>query len=195
MKKKYILKNGLFNSPGSRIIFPIMLIAAMLFSPKPVYAAGQEILEEGQIFSTSVGCSPRHTSSSWQAASNYTTVGPYDLSSVKYMSTTATVSYSDGDWKQSVGASATWYDANGSAITQLSSSNSSNSTTNVQSLKNTYDLTSCTCTLYVSGYTRNLWQAASGYAHMGFSGVYSCTVTELVPKNPYFSGNLTVLYS
>ncbi len=171
------------------IIIPMLasLIGVFQFQ-SPVFAAGIEITEEGTLFSQSLSKAGHHTNNSWQSAgSTSTAMGPYDLRSVLYMTTSVSAKTGSGDWQRS-SASATWSDANGTTINGLVGSR-----IKVADFASTYDLSSCTCTLYASGSTRNLWESSSGYGYMYIGGSYTCTIDELKPKSPSFNSNLTYL--
>ena len=162
--------------------------------PATVYAGAITVSEEGTLFNETLSKAGHHTSSSWvSAGSTSRTMGPYDLTTVVRMTTSASARTSSRDWQRS-SVSATWYDATGQTITGLYGEN-----IKVSDFATAYDLSSCTCKLVASGSTRNLWEADSGYGYMYIGGTFTCTVLELKPKSPFFDtnnpgGNLTILH-
>lgn len=170
--------------------FPVLLtfcvFMCFLRFPTTVYAGAITVSEEGTLFNESLSKAGHHTSSSWASAgSTSKTMGPYDLTTVVRMTTSASARTSSGDWQKS-SVSATWYDANGQVITGLYGENNK-----VSDFATAYDLSSCTCKLYASGSTRNLWESelAFGYSYMYIGGTFTCTVLELKPKSPFFDTN------
>jgi len=184
--KKGILKKLIMGLLAASMLLTPLSGAVTVKAEEPKLAAGP-VETTGTLFKDSLKKTYTHLSSEYRSFGAVTKeMGPYDLTSVVHMKSTAQ--------KSSAGSTAAgkinwieqgvWRDANGTEITQLKANTPDQETVNVQDLKSQYDLSSCTFTVKFSGSTRNQWESEAGYSYMSVIANFECEILETLPKSP-----------
>lgn len=127
-----------------------------------------------ELFNEYVSKSYTHLQNAWVSAGSKTvTMGPYDLRNIVKMTCTAVKKAYNSSWSNTSAATMTWKDANGTVINGLVGTD-----VRVGKFATDYDLSSCTCALYITGSTKNSWESADGYKYMSIGGTFTCDVCE-----------------